>query len=67
MNGIETMKITHHTENQVEKTNVPRFLQTMKALAPRSYEKAFQGMDDEVVIFAMGKAIQGLSKQQIQV
>lgn len=67
MNGIETMQITHHTENQVEKTNVPRFLQTMKALAPRSYEKAFQGMDEEVVIFAMGKAIQGLSKQQLQV
>lgn len=61
------MQITHHTDNQVEKTNVPRFLQTMKALAPRSYEKAFHGMDEKVVIFAMGKAIQGLSKQQLQV
>lgn len=60
------MQITHHTENQVEKTNVPRFLQTMKALAPRSYEKAFHGMDEQVVIFAMGKAIQGLTKQQLQ-
>ncbi|KAF1026153.1 MAG: hypothetical protein GAK29_01415 [Acinetobacter bereziniae] len=60
------MQITHHTDNQIEKTNVPRFLQTMKALAPRSYEKAFHGMDEEVVIFAMGKAIQGLSKQQLQ-
>lgn len=67
MNGTETMQITNHTENQVEKTNVPRFLQTMKALAPRSYEKAFHGMDEQVVIFAMSKAIEGLSKQQLQI
>lgn len=61
------MQITHHTEKQVEPTNVPRFLQTMKALAPRSYEKAFNGMDEQVVIFAMSKAIEGLSKQQLQI
>lgn len=61
------MQITHHTDQQIEKTNVPRFLQTMKALAPRSYEKAFKGMDEEVVIFAMGQAIKGLTKQQLQV
>lgn len=60
------MQITHHTEQQIEKTNVPRFLQTMKALAPRSYEKVFNGMDEQVVIFAMSKAIDGLSKQQLQ-
>lgn len=65
MNGIETMQITHHTENQVEQTNVPRFLQTMKAIAPRSYEKAFHGMDEQVVIFAMSRAIQGLTRQQL--
>ena len=61
------MQITHHTEKQIEPTNVPRFLQTMKALAPRSYEKAFNGMDEQVVIFAMSKAIEGLSKQQLQI
>lgn len=61
------MQITHHTENQIEKTNVPRFLQTMKALAPRSYEKAFSGMDEQVVIFAMTKATEGLTRQQLQV
>lgn len=64
---MSKMQITHHTENQVEKTNVPRFLQTMKALAPRSYEKAFNGMDEQVVIFAMSKAIDGITKQQLQV
>lgn len=61
------MQLTNRTEQQVEQTNVPRFLQTMKALAPRSYEKAFHGMDEQVVVFAMSKAIQGLSKQQLQV
>jgi hypothetical protein len=65
MSGIDKMQITNHSEQQVEKTNVPRFLQTMKALAPRSYEKAFQGMDEQVVIFAMGKAIEGLNRQQL--
>lgn len=63
---MKQMQITHHTEKQVEKTNVPRFLQTMKAIAPRSYEKVFNGMDEQVVIFAMSKAIEGLSKQQLQ-
>lgn len=59
------MQLTNLTENQVEKTNVPRFLQTMKAIAPGSYEKRFKGVPDEVVMFAMSKAISGLSKQQL--
>lgn len=66
MNGINEMQITHHTENQIEKTNVPRLLQTIKAIAPRSYEKAFHGMDEQVVIFAMGRAVNGLTKTQIE-
>lgn len=67
MNGINEMQLTHHTDQQIEKTNVPRLLQTIKAIAPRSYEKAFHGMDDQVVIFAMGKAVNGLTKAQIEI
>lgn len=59
--------MTHLTDQQIEKTNVPRLLQTIKAIAPRSYEKAFSGMDEQVVIFAMGKAVNGLTKAQIEI
>lgn len=67
MNGINEMQMTHLTDQQIEKTNVPRLLQTIKAIAPRSYEKAFSGMDEQVVIFAMGKAVNGLTKAQIEI
>lgn len=67
MNGINEMQLTHHTDQKIEKTNVPRLLQTIKAIAPRSYEKAFHGMDDQVVIFAMSKAVNGLTKAQIDI
>lgn len=67
MTGIDkTEMMISHSDNQIEKHNVPRFLQTMKALGPRSYEKAFGGMEDEVVVFAMTKAIDGLTRQQLQ-
>lgn len=67
MNGIAKMQITHLTEQQVEKTNVPRLLQTIKAIAPRSYEKAFSGIDEKVITFAMSKAVDGLTKAQIEI
>lgn len=66
MNGMNEMQLTHHTDQQIEKTNVPRLLQTIKAIAPRSYEKAFTGMDEQIVVFAMSKAVNGLTKAQIE-
>lgn len=61
-----TMQLTNQ-QTHVPMLNVPSIVGMMKALAPRSFEKTFDGLSTQQIVQAMNICVHGLTEQQIQV
>lgn len=59
-------QITHHTEKQIEPINPVSVAATIKGIAPRSFEKTFNGLSSEQISYGFKLCLDGLTREQIQ-